>query len=134
MKCFHHEDAQMYTNWPASVQVSANATPLVIDRADSKNHRPSYLKRVCQPGRNTIQITVSACCCVSRISTHFSQVMNLFSLNLEPFYPRLNIILINSFLFLFLSISLSLSPSLSLYRYKQQQKRRLCSLICSCYN
>lgn len=56
----------MYTNWPVSVQVSANANPLVIDRGDHKNsHRPLYLKRVCQPGRNTIQITVSACCCVS---------------------------------------------------------------------
>lgn len=56
----------MNTNWPASVQVSANATPLVIDRGENKSsHRPLYLKRVCQPGRNTIQITVSACCCVS---------------------------------------------------------------------
>ncbi|ESN89878.1 hypothetical protein HELRODRAFT_194780 [Helobdella robusta] len=26
-------------------------------------HRPLYLKDVCIPGRNTIQITVSACCC-----------------------------------------------------------------------
>lgn len=66
LKCFHHEDRQMNTNWPASVQVSANATPLVIDRGEHKNsHRPLYLKSVCQPGRNTIQITVSACCCVS---------------------------------------------------------------------
>lgn len=66
LKCFHHEDVLMYTNWPASVQVSANATPLVIDRGENKNsHRPLYLKRVCQPGRNTVQITVSACCCVS---------------------------------------------------------------------
>lgn len=66
LKCFHHEDRQMNTNWPASVQVSANATPLVIDRGENKSsHRPLYLKRVCQPGRNTIQITVSACCCVS---------------------------------------------------------------------
>lgn len=66
LKCFHHEDRQMNTNWPASVQVSANATPLVIDRGEQKNaHRPLYLKSVCQPGRNTIQITVSACCCVS---------------------------------------------------------------------
>lgn len=66
LKCFHHEDRLMNTNWPASVQVSANATPLVIDRGENKSsHRPLYLKRVCQPGRNTIQITVSACCCVS---------------------------------------------------------------------
>lgn len=56
----------MNTNWPVSVQVSANATPLMIDRGENKNtHRPLYLKRVCQPGRNTVQITVSACCCVS---------------------------------------------------------------------
>lgn len=55
----------MNTNWPTSVQVSANATPLVIDRGENKSsHRPLYLKTVCQPGRNTIQITVAACCCV----------------------------------------------------------------------
>lgn len=66
LKCFHHEDRQMNTNWPASVQVSVNATPLIIDRGENKtSHKPLYLKDVCQPGRNTIQITVSACCCVS---------------------------------------------------------------------
>ncbi|CAK1546117.1 unnamed protein product [Leptosia nina] len=64
LKCFHHEDRQMNTNWPASVQVSVNATPLIIDRGENKtSHKPLYLKEVCQPGRNTIQITVSACCC-----------------------------------------------------------------------
>ena len=69
LKCFHHEDRQMNTNWPASVQVSVNATPLSIDRGENKtSHKPLYLKEVCQPGRNTIQITVSACCCVSIFS------------------------------------------------------------------
>lgn len=69
LKCFHHEDRQMNTNWPASVQVSANSTPLEIDRGENKNtHRPLYLKQVCQPGRNTIQITVSTCCCVSYLT------------------------------------------------------------------
>lgn len=64
-KCYHHEDRQMNTNWPASVQVSVNATPLTIERGDNKtSHKPLYLKHVCQPGRNTIQITVTACCCV----------------------------------------------------------------------
>ncbi|XP_065568477.1 zinc finger MIZ domain-containing protein 1-like isoform X2 [Artemia franciscana] len=64
LKCFHHEDRAMNTNWPASVQVSVNATPLNIDRGENKSaHKPLYLKDVCQPGRNTIQITVSACCC-----------------------------------------------------------------------
>uniref|UniRef100_A0A8C6TDI6 Zinc finger, MIZ-type containing 2 n=1 Tax=Neogobius melanostomus TaxID=47308 RepID=A0A8C6TDI6_9GOBI len=54
----------MNTNWPASVQVSVNATPLTIERGDNKtSHKPLYLKQVCQPGRNTIQITVTACCC-----------------------------------------------------------------------
>uniref|UniRef100_A0A3Q3BQM5 Zinc finger MIZ-type containing 2 n=1 Tax=Kryptolebias marmoratus TaxID=37003 RepID=A0A3Q3BQM5_KRYMA len=54
----------MNTNWPASVQVSVNATPLTIKRGDNKtSHKPLYLKQVCQPGRNTIQITVTACCC-----------------------------------------------------------------------
>ena len=44
-----------------------NATPLVIERSTEgkTGHRPLYLKDVCQAGRNTIQITVSACCCVS---------------------------------------------------------------------
>ncbi|XP_068429913.1 zinc finger MIZ domain-containing protein 2 isoform X4 [Clinocottus analis] len=63
-KCYHHEDRQMNTNWPASVQVSVNATPLCIERGDNKtSHKPLYLKPVCQPGRNTVQITVTACCC-----------------------------------------------------------------------
>ncbi|XP_023009209.2 zinc finger MIZ domain-containing protein 1a isoform X4 [Maylandia zebra] len=63
-KCYHHEDRQMNTNWPASVQVSVNATPLTIERGDNKtSHKPLHLKHVCQPGRNTIQITVTACCC-----------------------------------------------------------------------
>uniref|UniRef100_A0A3B4AWB2 SP-RING-type domain-containing protein n=1 Tax=Periophthalmus magnuspinnatus TaxID=409849 RepID=A0A3B4AWB2_9GOBI len=54
----------MNTNWPASVQVSVNATPLSIERGDNKtSHKPLYLKQVCQPGRNTVQITVTACCC-----------------------------------------------------------------------
>ncbi|BFZ03808.1 hypothetical protein BsWGS_06847 [Bradybaena similaris] len=64
LKCFHHEDRQMNTNWPASVTVSVNATPLNIERGDNKStHKPLYLKDVCQAGRNTIQITVTACCC-----------------------------------------------------------------------
>lgn len=64
LKCFHHEDRQMNTNWPASVQASVNVTPLTIDRGVEKNsHKPLYIKNVCQPGRNTIQITVTACCC-----------------------------------------------------------------------
>lgn len=68
-KCYHHEDRQMHTNWPASVQVSVNANPLTIERGDNKtSHKPLYLKGVCQPGRNTIQITVRACCCVSLFS------------------------------------------------------------------
>ncbi|XP_038609988.1 LOW QUALITY PROTEIN: zinc finger MIZ domain-containing protein 2 [Tachyglossus aculeatus] len=63
-KCYHHEDRQLNTNWPASVQVSVNATPLTIERGDNKtSHKPLYLKQVCQPGRNTVQITVTACCC-----------------------------------------------------------------------
>ncbi|KAK9965948.1 hypothetical protein ABG768_005010 [Culter alburnus] len=63
-KCYHHEDRQMHTNWPASVQVSVNATPLTIERGDNKtSHKALHLKHVCQPGRNTIQITVTACCC-----------------------------------------------------------------------
>lgn len=74
-KCYHHEDRQMNTNWPASVQVSVNATPLTIERGDNKtSHKPLYLKQVCQPGRNTIQITVTACCCVSSTSVCLGMV------------------------------------------------------------
>ena len=66
LKCFHHEDRQQNTNWPASVTVSVNATPLNIERGENKSsHKPLYLKDVCTGGRNTIQITVTACCCVS---------------------------------------------------------------------
>lgn len=76
LKCFHHEDRQMNTNWPASVQVSANSNPLEIDRGENKNsHRPLYLKQVCQPGRNTIQITVSTCCCVSVLKPLISKIL-----------------------------------------------------------
>jgi hypothetical protein len=60
LKCFHHEDREMTTNWPASVMVSVNANPMPIDV-----HRPINIKEVCQLSRNTIQITVTACCCVS---------------------------------------------------------------------
>ncbi|XP_076461438.1 zinc finger MIZ domain-containing protein 1-like [Babylonia areolata] len=64
LKCFHHEDRQMNTNWPASVTVSVNARPLDIERGENKSsHKPLYLKDVCVGGRNTIQITVTACCC-----------------------------------------------------------------------
>ena len=31
-KCYHHEENQQHTNWPASVSVSVNATPLTIER------------------------------------------------------------------------------------------------------
>uniref|UniRef100_A0A8C4GMS4 Zinc finger, MIZ-type containing 1a n=1 Tax=Dicentrarchus labrax TaxID=13489 RepID=A0A8C4GMS4_DICLA len=52
-KCYHHEDRQMNTNWPASVQVSVNATPLTIERGDNKtSHKPLHLKHV-----------FTACCC-----------------------------------------------------------------------
>ncbi|KAK3738044.1 hypothetical protein QZH41_012919 [Actinostola sp. cb2023] len=63
-KCYHHEDKQTNTNWPVSVAVSVNATPLRIERGENKTaHKPLHLKSVCKPGRNTIQITVTACCC-----------------------------------------------------------------------
>ena len=117
LKCFHHEDASMAANWPASVAISINSTPVVIHPSNDDNqsdtamsyidrshadinaqkpstssvqknpltsspiedrqtygtdgdtasvHQPLFLKEVCRPGRNTIQITVTACCCVSK--------------------------------------------------------------------
>lgn len=81
-KCYHHEDRQMNTNWPASVQVSVNATPLTIERGDNKtSHKPLHLKHVCQPGRNTIQITVTACCCVSKLMCRISTKKSLYTNN-----------------------------------------------------
>ncbi|XP_018790016.1 PREDICTED: zinc finger MIZ domain-containing protein 1 isoform X1 [Bactrocera latifrons] len=65
LKCFHQDDRQMNTNWPHTVTVSANATPLTIERSEKTGQalRPLYLKAVCQPGRNTLQLTASSCCC-----------------------------------------------------------------------
>ncbi|XP_070136444.1 zinc finger MIZ domain-containing protein 2 isoform X1 [Drosophila bipectinata] len=65
LKCFHQDDRQMNTNWPHTVTVSANATPLNIERSEKNSTalRPLYLKAVCQPGRNTLQLTASSCCC-----------------------------------------------------------------------
>ena len=34
-KCYHHEDKSMTTNWPTSVSVSVNATPLSIERVST---------------------------------------------------------------------------------------------------
>lgn len=65
-KCYHHEDKTMTTNWPNSVSVSVNNTPLSLERGDSNtSHKPLLLKDVCKSGRNTIQINVLVCCCVS---------------------------------------------------------------------
>ena len=98
LKCFHHEDRAMNTNWPNSVAVSVNATPLPIERNGgavtidplhpqyknnpqlASQHKPLYLKEVATGGRNTIQITVTACCCVSvdslyQIESHFSKII-----------------------------------------------------------
>lgn len=69
----------MSTNWPNTVQVSVNATPLNIERTSAPSmvagpdangkayHKPLFLKDVCLSGRNTIQFNVSACCCVSQL-------------------------------------------------------------------
>ena len=99
LKCFHHEDRAMNTNWPNSVAVSVNATPLPIERNGgavtidplhpqyknnpqlASQHKPLYLKEVATGGRNTIQITVTACCCVSiescyLIESRFSKIIN----------------------------------------------------------
>ena len=58
-----------------------NASPLIIERATEgkTGHKPLYLKDVCQAGRNTIQITVSACCCVSHISLDIDRGLQHFA-------------------------------------------------------
>lgn len=55
----------MNTNWPTSVAISVNGAQLTIDRGDKRPlHRPLLIKHLCQAGRNTLQISVTACCCV----------------------------------------------------------------------
>lgn len=97
----------MSTNWPASVTVSVNATPLNIERGDNKStHKPLYLKDICQAGRNTIQITVTACCCVSNNLYH---VFTFIFLSSHLYH-------IFTFLFVWVAINIT---SLHLYLCKQ---------------
>ena len=102
LKCFHHEDRAMNTNWPNSVAVSVNATPLPIERNAGSvaidpahalvksnpqivpQHKPLYLKDVATGGRNTIQITVTACCCVSLLN-----ILSSYSYRHMPIYYQL---------------------------------------------
>ena len=56
-------------------QVSVNATQMSIERSsgpESKSspalHKAIYLKEISGAGRNSIQITVGSCCCVSKAS------------------------------------------------------------------
>ena len=76
LKYFHHADRQKSTNWPVSMSVMVNVKPLeplkplTIERGDNKtSHKPLSLKNMCQAGQNTIQINVTACCCVSTANT-----------------------------------------------------------------
>lgn len=65
-KCYRHEDNQKYTNWPHAVCYCSQGKCQYpnIKRGDNRfPQKPLYLKNVCTPGRNTIQITVTACCC-----------------------------------------------------------------------
>jgi len=80
LKCFHQDDRQMNTNWPHTVTVSANATPLNIERSEKNSTalRPLYLKAVCQPGRNTLQLTASSCCCVSILKIYSQIFKNVY--------------------------------------------------------
>ena len=68
-KCYHHEDKQQHTNWPAFVFVSVNGKPLTIERSDNK---PLHLKTVCRPGLNMIQISVTGSCSVSILQGNIS--------------------------------------------------------------
>lgn len=65
LKCFHKEDRSMTTNWPAMVSISLNEVPLLIDCGSElvPRHQPMFLKSICKPGQNTLQISVKACCC-----------------------------------------------------------------------
>ena len=99
LKCFHHQDQHMNTNWPASVQVSVNATPLVIERSDTKTfHKPLYLKDICQSGRNMIQITVTACCCVC-IFNYFISIKKFIQLQCRILIFHIFILSVTSFQF-----------------------------------
>jgi len=61
LKCYHQEDTNRQTQWPDSVEVSINSRPIYIDRKGL--HRALYLKKFCQVGKNSIDISVSSCCC-----------------------------------------------------------------------
>ncbi|XP_032666502.1 zinc finger MIZ domain-containing protein 1-like [Odontomachus brunneus] len=69
LKCFHYQDKQKSTNWPANILIWVNEKPFIIDRGENKtSHKPLYLKEVCRIGRNTIQITALTCCCSHRLA------------------------------------------------------------------
>ena len=85
-------------------------------QGDAKStHKPLYLKQYCQPERNTLEITVTSCCCVRMYRPHlpsafFSSyvvLLNSFSSFLFPF-PILYYLPFSS-----PSLPLSLLPPLS---------------------
>uniref|UniRef100_A0A5S6PZR5 SP-RING-type domain-containing protein n=1 Tax=Trichuris muris TaxID=70415 RepID=A0A5S6PZR5_TRIMR len=61
LKCFHADDRFMCNNWPhnASIQIVVNGTPVIVRQID----RPLYIKNLCQPNKNTLQVAVQQCCC-----------------------------------------------------------------------
>uniref|UniRef100_A0A914VV58 SP-RING-type domain-containing protein n=1 Tax=Plectus sambesii TaxID=2011161 RepID=A0A914VV58_9BILA len=66
LKCFHREDRRMENSWPQaqttsqmSVQVQINGHVVPF----RSPHRSLYVKTLCIPGRNVLQITVNQCVC-----------------------------------------------------------------------
>lgn len=57
VSCTAKHDMELFSDFMSSFS---------LQQGDNKtSHKPLHLKNVCKPGRNTIQITVTACCCVS---------------------------------------------------------------------
>lgn len=62
LKCFLHDDIHATPNWPrtGTVHISVNNYPMSIDTSSCK---ALYIKHAIIAEQNTLEITVSACCC-----------------------------------------------------------------------
>ena len=67
LKCFHREDRRMENSWPQAQTTSQMSVQVQINGQLApfrSPHRPLYVKALCAPGRNVLQITVNQCVCV----------------------------------------------------------------------
>lgn len=64
-KAYLTKDPKCQPNWPDTFELSVNQQPVAINRVQQP-HRALNIKRLCDLGDNALDMTVSACCCVSR--------------------------------------------------------------------